>query len=80
MKTIVFAHPAARALDRLPSDVRERVDAALFAYASMGIGDVKLLQGMAGARLRVGDYRIVFEEDAHTLTVRAIGDRKDIYR
>jgi mRNA interferase RelE/StbE len=80
MKTSVFAHPDARALDRLPADVRERIDVALFAYVLTGLGDVKRLQGVGATRLRVGDYRIVFEEDAHVLTVRAIGDRRDVYR
>lgn len=39
------------------------------------------LKGRAGAyRLRSGDYRVVFAMNAETLTVEAVGDRKEIYR
>ena len=48
-------------------------------YASAGTGDVKRLKGQAGCRLRVGDYRVIFFEDATTITVVAVGHRRDIY-
>jgi mRNA interferase RelE/StbE len=44
---------------------------------------VKKLKGEANVyRVRFGDYRIVYEVDdvAQTVTVTAIGDRKEIYR
>jgi mRNA interferase RelE/StbE len=80
MKTIVFTAAAARQLDKLPEDARDRIDAALFAYATKGVGDVKRLQGMSETRLRVGEYRVVFEEGVHALHVRGIGNRKNVYR
>jgi mRNA interferase RelE/StbE len=48
-------------------------------YASTGSGDVKRLKGEAGCRLRVGDYRVIFVEDSATITVVAVGHRRDIY-
>ncbi|MFB6395041.1 type II toxin-antitoxin system RelE/ParE family toxin [Polymorphospora lycopeni] len=33
----------------------------------------------SGRRLRVGDYRIVYRIDGDTLTVHAVGHRKDVY-
>jgi mRNA interferase RelE/StbE len=48
-------------------------------YASTGSGDVKRLKGQAGCRLRVGDYRVIFFEDAKTITVAAVGHRREIY-
>jgi mRNA interferase RelE/StbE len=51
----------------------------LQAYPSAGTGDVKRLKGQAGCRLRVGDYRVIFFEDAKAITVVAVGHRRDIY-
>jgi len=44
-------------------------------------GDVKKLKGSRNeCRLRVGDYRVLFELEGRKATVYAAGDRKDIYR
>jgi mRNA interferase RelE/StbE len=41
---------------------------------------VTKLQGRDGYRLRVGDWRVIFTDDAAMLSVLAIGPRGDIYR
>lgn len=51
----------------------------LHRYAATGAGDVKALAGRSGMRLRVGDYRIVFVETSESISVRAVGHRRDIY-
>jgi len=44
-------------------------------------GDVKKLKGSRNEyRLRVGDYRVLFDLEGRTATVYAVGNRKDIYR
>ena len=44
-------------------------------------GSVKKLKGSRNEyRLRVGDYRVLFELEGRTVTVYAVGNRKDIYR
>lgn len=40
---------------------------------------MKALKGIPGARLQVGDYRIIFVETRTEIGVRAIGHRRDIY-
>jgi mRNA interferase RelE/StbE len=40
---------------------------------------VKRLKGRAGMRLRVGDWRIIFYVEGDTITVIAVGHRRDIY-
>jgi len=42
----------------------------------------KKMQGLPGYRIRVGDYRIVYRVQGHSLliTVIKIGHRKEIYR
>ena len=75
MKTIILTLSAAKDLDALPRDGREQVEAALHRYAITGQGDVKALQGRDGFRLRVGHYRVIFDEDAATLLAVYIGRR-----
>ena len=80
MKTILFTGAARRGLRSLPDNIRQRIESKLDDYADTGVGDVRSLAGQAGARLRVGDYRIIFTESADTITVIGIGHRRDVYR
>jgi mRNA interferase RelE/StbE len=75
MKTIILTLSAAKDLDALPREVRAQVEAGLHRYAMTGHGDVKSLQGRAGYRLRIGSYRVIFDEDAATILAIYIGRR-----
>ncbi|TQF35997.1 plasmid stabilization protein [Bradyrhizobium sp. UNPF46] len=75
MKTIALTLSAAKDLDALPQDARERIEAGLHRYAMTGQGDVKALQGRDGYRLRIGSYRVIFDEDATTILAIYIGRR-----
>ena len=75
MKTIVLSLAAARDLDALPREAREQVEIGLHRYAMTGQGDVKALQGRSGYRLRIGSYRVIFDEDATTILAIYIGRR-----
>lgn len=75
MKTIILTLAAARDLDALPRDAREQVEAGLHRYAMTGQGDVKALMGRNGYRLRIGGYRVIFDEDACTILAIYIGRR-----
>ena len=79
MKAVVFTTAASRQWIKLTASIRGRIMPKLQTYASAGIGDMKRLKGQAGCRLRVGDYRVIFFEDARTVTVVAVGHRRDIY-
>jgi mRNA interferase RelE/StbE len=75
VKTIVLTLAAAKDLDSLPQDARAQVEEALHRYAMTGQGDVKPLHGRGGSRLRVGGYRVIFDEDATTILAIYIGRR-----
>jgi mRNA-degrading endonuclease RelE of RelBE toxin-antitoxin system len=45
-------------------------------YAIDGRGDVKRLQGRDGYRLRVGEYRVIFDETRSIVLALAIGRRQ----
>jgi mRNA interferase RelE/StbE len=76
VKTIIFSHAAAKDLEALCHDAREAVQTGLNRYAMTGDGDVKPLSGRAGFRLRIGSYRVVFDEDASTILAIYIGRRQ----
>ena len=78
MKTIIFTVKAAKELDSLPEPARTNVSGALNSYAIDGRGDVKKLRGREGYRLRVGDYRVIFAEDAETSLAIYVGWRTTI--
>jgi mRNA-degrading endonuclease RelE of RelBE toxin-antitoxin system len=63
------------AFGRYPQAHRRQIDD----LATNGSGDVKRLKGAEGCRLRIGDWRVIFIEDARSITVIAVGNRKEIY-
>lgn len=75
MKTIILSVAAARDLDALPKDAQSAVSDALIEYAVTGRGDVKKLAGRDGFRMRVGRYRVLFDEDRRTILAVYIGKR-----
>jgi mRNA interferase RelE/StbE len=75
MKTIIFTLSAAKDLDSLARAAREQVETGLHRYVISGHGDVKSLQGRDGFRLRIGSYRVIFDEDATTILAIYVGRR-----
>jgi mRNA interferase RelE/StbE len=57
--------------------VRANIEAKIERFAKTGAGNVKR---RPGARLRVGDWRVIFVETAAAIEVRAVGNRRDIYK
>ena len=80
MKTIILNPSAARSLDKLPDFAREQINAAINAYAMQGTGDTKAMVGTPTVRLRSGDLRVIFDETAVSITILALGNRREIYR
>ena len=80
MKTVIYKTSARKEMRKIPAKMRERIAQALQHYAETGEGDIKALTGRDDSRLRVGNYRAVFVEDADTITIRVVRHRKDVYR
>jgi mRNA interferase RelE/StbE len=81
--TVTLAPAAKRELGSLPRSVQVRIATKIDELAAdprpMG---VKKLKGTRDIyRVRIGDYRVVYQIDdtAQTVLVTAIGDRKEIY-
>lgn len=82
MKKLLEKPAATKARRRIPADIMARIDAALDRLAEEPRPanlDIKAMQGRSDYRLRVGDYRVIFEETETAITVTAIGRRGDIY-
>ena len=75
MKTIVYTPLAAKQLDALPNAGRLQIESDLENYAMTGTGDVKKLSGRDGYRLRVGRYRVIFDEDVTTVLALTVVKR-----
>jgi mRNA interferase RelE/StbE len=74
---------AQKELERLPAAPSKRIVSAIRALAQnpRPQGSLKLA-GREGWRIRVGDYRIVYEMDdkSATITILHIGHRRNIYQ
>jgi mRNA interferase RelE/StbE len=79
MKPILFTLAASRQWTKLTTQIRRRIDVRLTEFAASGKGDVKRLKGRQGSRLRVGDWRVIFYEEAGSIVVVAVGHRREIY-
>lgn len=64
---------------KLTPATRAQIDARLTIFAEIGSGDVKALKGAPGMRLRSGDWRVLFTTKGNTITVHAVGHRREIY-
>jgi mRNA interferase RelE/StbE len=81
--TIVILRRAQRELQRLPHEDYERVREAIRALAqNPRPAGCLALTGRAGWRLRVGNYRVIYEIDdvQHIVTILHVGHRRDVYR
>jgi mRNA-degrading endonuclease RelE of RelBE toxin-antitoxin system len=79
----IRTHPNVPAEDRaIEQQAALEILKALHRYAETGQGNIKPLSGeFAGlVRLRVGNYRVLFDETADNINVHRIRDRKDAHR
>ncbi|MDP3861699.1 MAG: type II toxin-antitoxin system RelE/ParE family toxin [Phaeovulum sp.] len=82
MKQISYTKSAIRVLRRLPADMATLIRAKFEAYAqdpSSQANNVKSLKGREGIRLRVGDWRVIMDDQGTVLAVFDIGPRGGIY-
>ena len=79
--TVILTDEVKAALRALPLKLRREIGHKLFLLEDNLDGDVRKLKGSRNEyRVRVGDYRALFELEGRVATVYAVGNRKDIYR
>ena len=82
MKQISYTKAAIRALRRMPANTATLIRTKIEAYATDPASlahNVKSLKGREGIRLRVGDWRVIIDDQGNVLAVLDIGPRGGIY-
>jgi len=82
MTQIAYSTAAIRALARIPASIAKTIRAKIGQYAANPeslANNVKRLQGRPGYRLRVGNYRVIFDRDGNVLNILEIGPRGSVY-
>lgn len=80
---VLIKRSAEKDLDALSPDMRERVARRLLPLEQNPRPQgAKKLQGGDGYRLRIGDYRVLFtiDDPKQTVTIYAVGHRREVYR
>ena len=81
--TVFILRRAQKELAALGGEHYEQVKSAISGLAeNPRPSGCKKLTGREGWRLRVGNYRVIYEidDDHHLVTILHIGHRKDVYR
>lgn len=82
MKQISYTKSAIRALRRMPANTAMLIRSKIEAYATdpaSQANNVKSLKGREGIRLRVGDWRVIMDDQGNVLAVLKIGPRGGVY-
>ncbi len=80
---VILPRSVQKELDRLPDDVVMRIVARLAQLErNPRPADVKKLKGRDAWRIRVGDYRVIYEihDREVQILVITVGHRREIYR
>lgn len=73
-----YSKQAIKFLKKQDTTTKKRIVSAIEALPS---GDVKKLQGMTSSyRLRVGDFRIIFDKDGNIIYIEKIENRGQVYK
>ena len=81
--TIILSKRATKQLDKLPDNIADPILRAIGSLASNPRPNgCKKLNGRNGYRIRIGNYRVIYEvfENELLIDVVALGHRKDIYQ
>ncbi len=82
MKQISYTKAAIRALRRMPANTETLIRSKIEAYAidpASQANNIKALKGRDGIRLRIGDWRVIMDDQGNILAVLEIGPRGGIY-
>jgi mRNA interferase RelE/StbE len=82
MKSISYSKVAIRSLRRIPRNVADLIRFKIEAYAedpASQANNVRVLKGREGIRLRVGDWRVIMDDQGNVLAILDIGPRGGIY-
>lgn len=76
MLSIIYSKNAYKFLKRQDKTTQKRI---IEAIERLPKGDTKKLKGTSGYRLRVGDYRIIYDKEGNIINIIDIGNRGQAY-
>lgn len=82
MKNVTYRPAALKALRRMPRNEAEKIRSKVRQYAddpASLANNVRVLKGREGIRLRVGDWRVIMDDQGDVLDVLGIGPRGGVY-
>ena len=75
---VIYSNQAIKFLEKQTVSSRQRIINAIYKLPKEG--DIKKLEGESGKRLRVGIYRVIFDEKNDVVFIRRIKTRGDVYK
>ena len=82
MQEIRYTKSALRSLRKMPTNTSTLIRTKIEAFArnpTASNNNVKTLKGREGFRLRVGDWRVIMDNQGNILAVLEIGHRSSVY-
>lgn len=82
MKTVAYSKSALKMLRRIPANDARRIVDKIEQYAAdpqSQANNVKALAGSPYIRLRVGDWRVIMDDQGQVLDILKIGPRGRVY-
>lgn len=83
MRTVAYSKSALKVLSRMQPKLAQRIRGKIEQFAAdpaTQANNVKALVGSEFIRLRVGDWRVIMDDQGNVLAVLEIGPRGDIYK
>ena len=80
MKRVEYTKAASKVLDRMQPKRRDAIRSKVDAFARGERVDVKKLTGSALLRIRVGDDRVIIDEQTMLVIVVEVGPRGGVYK
>ena len=80
MKRVEYSKAATKVLDRMQPRRREAIRSKVDAFARGDRVDLKKLKGSTLLRIRVGDDRVIIDEQTMLVVVVEVGPRGGIYK
>jgi mRNA interferase RelE/StbE len=80
MKRVEYSKAATKVLDRMQPRRREAIRSKVDAFARGDRVDLKKLKGSTLLRIRVGDDRVIIDEQTMLVIVVEVGPRGGVYK
>ena len=74
---IIYSKQAVKFLNKLNANTKLRITNAI---NRLPFGDVKKLKNLPYYRLRVGDFRVIFNKAMQIITIMKIDNRGEVYK